>query len=133
MAGFRHVNDGQAAMDEERLGNDLLFHASTLTASSAVERDPPLVIRATMSQILKEAFQPLSLDRAGRKKNKTANAAHAYFTSLDKAKGLTLLASSHLGPVFAARKCSSWRRRPTVARLKRSRVSRLMCCRSRPW
>jgi hypothetical protein len=76
MAGFRHVNDGQAAMDEERLGNDLLFHASTLTASSAVERDPPLVIRATMSQILKEAFQPLSLDRAGRRESKTTYSTH---------------------------------------------------------
>jgi hypothetical protein len=76
MARFRHIDDRQAAMDEERLADDVLFHASSLTASCAVERDPSLIIWATMGQILKEVLQPLSLDRTWRHESKTAYSAH---------------------------------------------------------
>jgi hypothetical protein len=63
-------------MDKQRLADDILLHASAFAASSLIRRDPPMVIGTTMSQILEEAFQPLSLDRTWRYEDKTAYSAH---------------------------------------------------------
>src|SRR5687768_4465767 len=71
MARFRHIDNRQTAMDEERLADNVLFYASAFAAPSLLKRDPSLIIWAAMSQIFEEAVQPLSLDRAGRKQSKT--------------------------------------------------------------
>jgi hypothetical protein len=76
MARFRYIDNRQAAMNKERLADNVLFYASAFAGPSLVKRDPSLIIWAAMSQILKEAVQPFRLDRAGRKESKTGYSTH---------------------------------------------------------
>src|SRR5688572_15249701 len=64
MARMRNIDNRQAAMDEERFADNVLFYTSAFATSSLLKRDPSLIIWAAMSQIFEEAFQPLTLDRA---------------------------------------------------------------------
>src|SRR4029079_3065359 len=76
MPCFGQINDRKAAMDEEQLADNIFLTPAALTVCSAIGGNPPLVIRAAMSQILEEAFQPLCLHRTWTCKDETAYSAH---------------------------------------------------------
>ena len=76
MPGFRQIENRQSAMDEERLGDEILLNITALTDLTPLQREPTGIIRPPVLKLLHKRLHPFGLNWAWRHKNKTADTAH---------------------------------------------------------
>ena len=63
-------------MQKHEFGDKIMLNITALTDFPSMQGDPAGIIGPTVFELLEKHPYPFTLDRAGRRKNETADAAH---------------------------------------------------------